>query len=189
MDLNNPVVIGAMVLAVALLLDVLMAGGAVTSHAACGVAGAMGTHVGWLGILLIGALAWLALGGGPVAGALAAPASTDVVLLLIGAVLAAGVGLVLVVAWLDRGRAAVSLPASSAEVLRRRYSSGDLSREQYRRMQVDILKDRYVRGDISLEVYEAALGRVLEELRVGRSSAALSAGAASAPDVLGDAAN
>ncbi len=68
LDFNNPLVLLVVILGVVLLLDLAMAGGGMTSSIACGMGGAMGTPVGWLGLLLLVVLVLLAVRGLPALG-------------------------------------------------------------------------------------------------------------------------
>lgn len=64
LDFGNPLVVLVLVLASIGLLDFVLAGGAMTSTAACGMTGAMSTPVGWIGLFLILAIILLVATGG-----------------------------------------------------------------------------------------------------------------------------
>ncbi len=64
LDLNNPLVVLLVIVAVVLLFDVMLAGGGMTAGAACGMASAMSTPVGWLALLLVAVMLWAFLTGG-----------------------------------------------------------------------------------------------------------------------------
>ncbi len=155
-DFSNPLVVLLAILAVVLLLDLLMAGGGMTSSAACGVAGAMGTPVGWLGLLLVVALVLLAAGVPPT---FDGDAGAWGVLGLLGLLLA--LGLVAFGVWRRDAGAPARPLRSPEERLRERYAAGALTRPQYQEALVDLLKDRYVRGELDVDEYEARLEHLL----------------------------
>lgn len=54
---------------------------------------------------------------------------------------------------------------SPDQLLRVRFASGEITRQQYQDALVDILKDRYIRGEIELNEFDDRLTRLLAEPR------------------------
>lgn len=53
-------------------------------------------------------------------------------------------------------------PRSPEEILRERYTRGEISRQEYLDALADVLKDRYIRSELTFDEYEERLGLLLE---------------------------
>ena len=100
------------------------------------------------------------MGGWQVGGGTVIDWGTPAVVVLLLALLLAGVALI---AWHGSGVRLGRREGSPGETLRERYARGELTKQQYQEALEAVLQDRYVRGEIDLEEFETRLAGLLGE--------------------------
>lgn len=160
------------VIVVYLLIDLLLAGGAMSGSMASGVCGMMGGLAGgmagawWLLLPLLIVIIILFFFErlepmwpmGPMMNY-----SNDWLIIVLVAPFILVVGAIAFVIVGSRGTRNTQKSLSAEEFLRERYAKGEISRQQYLDALVDILKDRCTRGEIELDEYERRLDLLLQE--------------------------